>query len=98
MAWNRIILSHSQIEQEGVLNRLKEQFLKVFMKTADTTDMAVLSDNEYENDRISIYFSPACSPDCDVMIRFYNGMECDPPSRSHTFVLAGDEDVLDTLT
>jgi hypothetical protein len=98
MAWYKIILTHSQIEQEGALNRLKDQFLKVFMKAVDTTDMAILSDNDYESGRISIYFSPACTPDCDVMIRFYNGMECEPPSREHVFVLAGDDDVVDSLT
>jgi hypothetical protein len=97
MAWYKVVLSHSQIEQEGVLNRLKEQFLKVFMKAADTTDMAMLSDNEYADGRINIYFSPACSPDCDVLIRFYNGIECEAPSRAHSFVLAGDDDVVEML-
>jgi hypothetical protein len=70
----------------------------VFMKADDTTDMAILSDDDYENSRISIYFSPACRPACDTLIRFYNGGPCEPPSRQRSFVLAGDEDALDLLT
>lgn len=96
--WNQVVLSRVQAEQEGVLNRLKEQFLAIYMKAADTTDMAILSDNEFKDDRISIYFSPACSPDCDVMIRFYGGKPSIAPSREHCFVFAGDDDVLDSLT
>lgn len=98
MDWHRIILTHAQIEQEGLLNRLKEQFLAVFMKAADTTDMAILSDNDYQHGRISIYFSPACSPACDTLIRFYEATPCDAPSRAGTFVFAGDDDILDSLT
>jgi len=96
--WHRIIFTNTQIEQEGLLNRLKDQFLAVFMKTNDTTDMAILSDDEYQNDRISIYFSPACSPACDTLLRFYGAVPCVPPSRGHSFVLAGDDDVVDNLT
>ena len=98
MEWHRVILTHEQIEQEGVLNRLKEQFLAVFMKVADTTDMAILSDSDYQNGRISIYFSPACSPACDTLTRFYEAIPCEPPSRASTFVFAGDDDILDSLT
>jgi len=97
MFWNKVVFTHSQIENEGMLSRLQDQFLAVFMKARDTTDMALLSDNEYENDNIAIYFSPACSPDCDVMIRFYGGVASEPPSRDHSFVLAGDDEVLETL-
>jgi len=97
MEWNKVVLTYSQIENDGILNRLKEQFLTVFMKAKDTTDMAILSDNDYANNKIAIYFSPASSPDCDVMIRFYGGIPCEPPSRDHTFVLAGDDDVVESL-
>lgn len=91
-------MTHDQIEKEGMLERLKNQFLSVFMKASDTTDMAILSDSEYLNGRIAIYFSPACSPDCDTLLRFYEALPCDAPKRSTTFVFAGDEDVLDLLT
>jgi len=97
MYWNQVVLTRVQAEQEGVLTRLKDQFLAIYMKSADTTDMTILSDNEFVDDRISLYFSPACSPDCDVLIRFYGGKVCIPPSREHCFVLAGDDDVLDSL-
>ncbi|MEX2353576.1 MAG: hypothetical protein WD709_05265 [Gammaproteobacteria bacterium] len=98
LLWSQVVFTRAQAEQEGVLTRLQEQFLGIYMKAADSTDMAILSDNEFKDDRISIYFSPACSPDCDVMIRFYGGRSCIPPSREHCFVLAGDDDVLDSLT
>ena len=97
MDWYRVILSEDQIEKEGALNKLKEQFLSVYMKAEDPTDMALISDDEYQNGRIGIYFSPACSPACEVMIRFYSGAICPPPMREESFVLAGDEDVLDSL-
>ena len=96
MEWQRVILSESQIE-EGALNKLKDQFLSIYMKVEDTTDMAILSDDEYQNERIGIYFSPASSPSCDVMIRFYGGSQCAPPLRGQCFVFSGDEDVLDDL-
>ncbi|MGY8814946.1 MAG: hypothetical protein ACKVHQ_09550 [Gammaproteobacteria bacterium] len=57
MEWHRVILSESQIEQKGMLNKLKEQFLDAYMKTEDPSDMALLSDDEYQNERICIYFS-----------------------------------------
>jgi hypothetical protein len=97
MEWHRVILSETQIEQEGMLNKLKEQFLDAYMKTEDPSDMALLSDDEYQNERICIYFSPACSPNCDVIIRFYGGAPCAPPLREQSFILSGDEDVLDEL-
>jgi len=97
MEWHRVILSETQIEEEGILNKLKEQFLNVYMKAEDSTDMALLSDDEYLNERIGVYFSPACSPDCDVLIRFYGGTPSPPPMREECFILTGDEDVLDTL-
>lgn len=97
MDWYRVILSEEQIEKEGALNKLKDQFLSVYMKTDDPTDMALLSDDEYQNERIGIYFSPACLSPCEVMIRFYGGAPCPPPMRTECFVLAGDEDVLDSL-
>lgn len=97
MGWNRVILTNAQIEKDGILLRIKDQFLAVFMKTSDTTDMAVLSDNEYLNGRIAIYFSPACSPACDTLLRFYDAVPCDPPSKQETFVFAGDDEVLDSL-
>jgi hypothetical protein len=97
MEWYRVILSEHQIEHEGTLNKLKDQFLSVYMKMDDPADMALLSDDEYQNDRIGIYFSPACSPSCDVIIRFYGGAPCAPPLREECFVFAGDEDVLDSL-
>jgi len=92
MEWHRVILSESQIEEEETLNKLKDQFLGIYMKAEDITDMAILSDDEYQHERIGIYFSPACSPSCDVMIRFYEGAPCAPPLREHCFVLSGDED------
>lgn len=98
MEWHRIILTLEQIEKEGILNRLKEQFLSLFMKASDTTDMAILSDDDYQNGRISIYFSPACSPSCDTLLRFYEAVPCEAPRRSGVFVFAGDDDILDSLT
>jgi hypothetical protein len=97
MEWYRVILSESQIEQEGMLKKLTEQYLAAYMKVEDPSDMALLSDDEYQNERIAIYFSPACSSICDVMIRFYGGAPCAPPLRGECFVLAGDEDVLGSL-
>ena len=97
MQWHKVVLTEDQIENEGLLNKLKDQFLAIYMKAEDTTEMALISDDEYQNDRISIYFSPACSPNCDVLIRFYGGTACPPPLRSESFILAGDEDVLDSL-
>ena len=97
MQWSRVIFTEHQIEHEGELNKMKDQFLAAYMKTQDPTEMALLSDNEYQFERIGIYFSPACSPSCDVLLRFYDGAPCPPPMREECFVLAGDEDVLDTL-
>jgi hypothetical protein len=97
MVWTRVIFSEDQIEHEGIINKLKEQFLSAYMQADDPTDMALLSDNEYQHGRIGIYFSPTCSPGCDVIIRFYGGVPCPPPLREECFVLAGDEDVLDSL-
>lgn len=97
MDWHRVVFTNEQIEKEGALNRLKDQFLAIFMKTPDTTDMAILSDDDYLNGRIGIYFSPACSPACDTLMRFYEALPCEPPSRVNVFVLAGDDDVVESL-
>ena len=97
MEWHRVILTNEQIEKDAILVRIKDQFLAVFMKTRDTTDMAILSDDNYLNGRIAIYFSPACSPACDTLLRFYEAVPCDPPSRQGTFLFAGDDEILDSL-
>lgn len=98
MGWQKVVLSRTEIEKQQALARLEETFLQAFMKAADTSEMALLSDDDYHQDSISIYFSPVCSPSCDALIAEYSGKECPAPPREGVFVLAGDEDVLDLLS
>ncbi len=98
MVWRKVILTKTDIETKGALSRLEEEFLQHFMKADDNAEMALLSDDEYQGENISLYFSPRCLPACESLIGQYSGQECPPPAREGVFVLAGDEDVLDLLT
>jgi len=98
MAWHKVILTREDIEKKNALSELEERFLQHFMKAEDNAEMALLSDDEYQGENISLYFSPQCFPACDSLIEHYSGQECPPPPREGVFVLAGDEDILDSLT
>ncbi|MFQ5659328.1 MAG: hypothetical protein ACE5GZ_02810 [Gammaproteobacteria bacterium] len=98
MAWNKVLLTTEQIEEQRVLETLEKRFEKLFIAADGPEDMALLSDNEYKDGRITIYFTPGCSPCCDDLISQYSGEECDPPTIDHVFLLDGNDDALDLLT
>ena len=98
MSWKRVTFTVNQIEEEAVLNELEDKFEDIFMAADGPSDMAIFSDDEYQDGTISIYFTPGCEPDCEKLIMFYDGEDCDPPGIEHTFLLAGNDDALDLLS
>lgn len=98
MAWNKVTLTSDQIEHELALKKLEKQFEQLFLAAEGPSDMALFSDNEYQDGRISIYFTPGCNPQCAGLIAEFGGVECDPPELSHVFLLDGNDDALDLLT
>lgn len=97
MSWNKIVLTLEQIEKQGVLQSLEGKFIQLFMQANGPSDMAIFSDNDYTDGKISIYFSPGCSPACGNIISEHNGSECDPPSIEHVTLVAGNDDAEDLL-
>ena len=97
MSWHKIFLTTGQIENEGLLKKIENQFERFFMEAEGPPDMALFSDNKYSDDHIGIYFTPGCSPDCDDLITRYDGGECDTPPKSDVFLLDGNDDALDLL-
>ncbi len=97
MSWKRVSFTVDQIEEDGMLNELEDQFDNLFMEADGPSDMAIFSDNEYIDGTISIYFTPGCETNCESLIMFYDGEECDPPDIEHVFLLAGNDDALDLL-
>lgn len=98
MAWNKVVLTTEQIEEQRALEKLEKQFEKLFIATNAPEDMALFSDNDYKDGKITIYFTPGCNPHCADLISQYAGEECDPPALDHVFLLDGNDDALDLLT
>ena len=98
MAWNKVVLTTEQIEEQFALKKLEKEFEKLFIAADGPSDMALFSDNEYKDGKIAIYFAPGCNPHCAGLISQYAGEECDPPSIDHVFLLDGNDDALDLLT
>jgi len=98
MGWHKISLTKDQIEEQGAIQTIEKQFEKLFIDADGPLEMALLSENEYTDDKISIYFTPVCSPSCDELISQYDGNECEPPSIDHVFLLDGDDEALDLLS
>ena len=97
MSWMRVTFTVHQIEEDGILVELEDKFEDIFMAADGPSDMAIFSDNDYTDETISIYFTPGCEPDCEDLILFYDGEECDPPDIEQVFLLAGNDDALDLL-
>jgi len=97
MPWNRVTFSVKQIEEDGILLDMENKFEDVFMEAEGPSDMALFSDNDYINQTISFYFTPGCEPDCENIILFFDGEECEPPDIEEVFLFAGNDDALDLL-
>lgn len=98
MAWNKVVLTSEQIEKQRALEKLEKAFEKLFIAADGPDDMALFSDNEYQDGKIGIYFTPGCNPHCAGLIGEYGGEECEPPALSQVFVLDGNDDALELLT
>jgi hypothetical protein len=97
MPWKRVTFTVEQIEEDGALNELEDQFENIFMEAEGPSDMAIFSDNDYVDDSISFYFSPGCEPHCDHLTDFYDAEECEAPDIEDVFLFAGNDDALDLL-
>jgi len=97
MSWQCVSFTIDQIEEQAILNKLKDQFEKLFMEADGPSDMALLSDNNYDGDKISIYFSPGCEIRCEKLLKQYDATECNSPDIEHVFLLTGNDDALDLL-
>jgi hypothetical protein len=97
MPWKRVTFTNKQIEEDGILKEMEDQFENIFMEAEGPSDMAVFSDNDYTDDTISFYFTPGCISYCDNLIMIFDGEECEPPDIEEIFLLAGNDDALDLL-
>ncbi|MBT7950077.1 MAG: hypothetical protein HN764_00500, partial [Gammaproteobacteria bacterium] len=77
--------------------KLQKQFEKLYIAADGPDEMALLSDNEYKDGKITIYFTPDCKPSCDDLITEYDGETCEPPTIDHVFLLDGNDYALDLL-
>lgn len=97
MSWKRVSFTVNQIEEDGVLNEMEDKFEQLFMEADGPSDMAIFSDNDYTDGKISFYFTPGCESDCESLLLFYDGEECKPPDIEEVFLLTGNDDALDLL-
>ena len=97
MSWHKVQLTYDQIETGRVLQDLSKKFEKIYIDFDGPSDMALFSDNEYQDNRINIYFSPGCSPACDYLIAEYKGQECEAPNVEHVTIVTGNDDAEDLL-
>ena len=97
MTWIKVLLTTEQIEEQQVLQKLQKQFEKLYIAADRPDDMALFSDHEYKDGKITIYFTPDCKPSCDDLISQHSGEECDPPTIDHVFLLDGNDYALDLL-
>ena len=97
MPWHKVLFSSEQIEQDRALFDLEKKFEKIYIDSGGPSDMALFSDNEYQDNNIYIYFTPGCSPACDGLISEYNGEECETPGIEHVSLVTGNDDAEDLL-
>lgn len=97
MSWNKVLFTLEQIEQERALLALEKKFEQLYMDADGPSDMAIFSDNEYQDNKINIYFAPGCNPSCDGLISEYNGEECQAPNVAHVSLVTGNDDAEDLL-
>lgn len=97
MPWNRVTFTNKQIEEDGILDEMTDQFESIFMESEGPSDMAIFSDNDYTDDTISFYFTPGCEPDCERLLLIYDSEECEPPDVEGVFLFSGNDDALDLL-
>lgn len=98
MAWNKIMLTVKQIEEQHALEKLEKQFEQLFIKAGYPDDMALFSDNDYADGSINIYFTPGCNPHCARLIALYKGQECEQPALGQVFLLDGNDEAMELLT
>lgn len=97
MSWNKVVLTTAQIEEQHALEKLQKQFEKLYISADGPDEMALFSDHEYIDGKISIYFTPDCSPSCNDLISEHGGETCEPPTIDHVFLLDGNDYALDLL-
>ena len=97
MPWHKVQFTFEQIEQERALLELGKKFESIYITADGPSDMALFSDNEYQDNIINIYFSPGCSPACDHLIAEHNGQECEAPDVEHVTIVTGNDDAEDLL-
>lgn len=97
MSWHKVSFTFDQIEKDRVLLNLEKKFEKIYISADGPSDMALFSDNEYQNNRINIYFTPGCSPACDFLIKEYKGSTCSAPDVEHVSLVTGNDDAKDLL-
>jgi hypothetical protein len=98
MSWHKVRLSTDQIEDQLLLDKLRKQFVKLYLAANGPDEMALLSDHKYKDGEINFYFSPSSKPSCEQLISQFNGQECEPPTIGDVFLLDGDDYALDLLT
>jgi hypothetical protein len=98
MSWTKVRLNSEQIEDQLLLDKLRKQFVKLYMVADGPDEMALLSDHKFKDGEINFYFTPACKPSCDQLISQFNGKECDQPTIDQVFLLDGNDYALDLLT
>ena len=97
MAWYKVSFTNEQIEGQAMLNKLENEFTTCYMAADGPSDMALFSDNDYQDGRISIYFTPGCETNCANLISEYGAEACEPPDTSDVFLLTGNDDALDLI-
>lgn len=98
MPWHKVLFTFEQIEQQRALLDLSKRFEKVYIESDGPSDMALFSDNGYQDNKINIYFTPGCSPACDHLIAEFDGQECAAPDVERVSIVTGNDDAEDLLT
>jgi hypothetical protein len=93
-----VVLTTAQIEEQHALEKLQKEFEKLYIAADGPDEMALFSDHEYTDGKITIYFTPDCSPTCDNLISENHGETCDSPTIDHVFLLDGNDYALDLLS
>jgi hypothetical protein len=98
MSWHKVVFTLNQIEKQRALLELEKKFEKIYLDFDGPSDMALFSDNEYQDNKINIYFTPGCSPACDHLLAEYKGVPCKAPDVEHVTLVTGNDDAEDLLS
>ena len=90
MSWYKVSLKSSQVANTRHMAILNE-FEKLFRSVSAPKDMALFASKipQSQEEFMTLYFSPSCSPVADLLVTQHMGTTCEIPKKDDVRLLVG---------